>query len=178
MLQSKTKIRFTLIAAFLLLFVGFFIFKYPINPRLEAKHSESYETEFNTVKSAYLKEMAKTAKLHVNGSGGCLSEKITLVAFSFRSNAKCDVDTSRQLLVYSVNTLLEKINENEKLRPFLSQYPFTHENVEISISFFDKKNTYYPQEYVSIVLNTKNKINFGVFDPEIYNYKTLKEEPF
>jgi hypothetical protein len=175
MLQSKTKIRITLIVAFLLILVGCFVFK---DPRTKGKQSESYEAEFNTVKSAYLKQMAKTAKLHVNGSGGRLGEKITLVAFSFRSNAKCDINASKQLLLYSVNTLLEQINGNEKLRPFLSQYPFTHENVEISISFFDKNSNYYPQEYVSIVLNTKNKINFGVFDPEIYNYKTLKEESF
>ena len=177
MLQSKRKIRITLIIAIAIAFVGFFIFKDTPDPVLEAKKSESYDAECHKVLSAYLKQMSKTANLHANGSGGRFGEKISLVAFSFTSHAKCDVEASKKLLLLSINSLLEKINSSEKLRPFLCQYPFSKENVQISISFYDKNN-YYPQDYVSIKLNTKNKISFGIFDKEIYNYKTLTEEPF
>lgn len=178
MQKSKKNIRITLIIAIVIALASFFIFKDTPNPVLEAKKSESYDAECHKVLSAYLKQMSKTANLHANGSGGRFGEKISLVAFSFTSHAKCDVEASKELLLLSVNSLLEKINASEKLRPFLCQYPFSKENVQISISFYDKKNNYYPEEFISLVMNTKNKIFYDTFDHEIYNYKTLKQEPF
>ena len=58
------------------------------------------------------------------------------------------IQEARELLVYSTNTFLNKINSSKELRPYLENYPATEKNIELRISVSDNNNQIKPP-YIS-----------------------------
>jgi hypothetical protein len=57
--------------------------------------------------------------------------------------ARVNQDQGRELLVDAAESLLSIINTNEKLRPYLPQYPFPPEKISLLLSMTNKKNDPY-----------------------------------
>jgi len=79
------------------------------------------------------KKMAKKHKMDFIGTSGGMIDCVRMVGFSFEINRPVSRDEARYLIVDCVEELLKAFNENEKIRPFLMNYPFTEENVDIAI---------------------------------------------
>ena len=79
------------------------------------------------------KNLAKKHKMDFVGTSGGMIDCVRMVGFSFQINRPVSRDEARYLIVDCVEELLKAFNENEKIRPFLMNYPFTEENVDIAI---------------------------------------------
>jgi hypothetical protein len=56
------------------------------------------------------------------------------MSFSYYHEAK--VEQARELITYAINTYLSDINNNQEIRPYLHEYPFTAKNVEIRLFIY------------------------------------------
>lgn len=120
--------------------------------------SNKYEKQFRGLKFAGISESAP---------GG----KYRNIGISFDYYGKISKDKARKILVESSTELLEKINANVELRPYLKNYPFTRDDVTISI-FVNKpdgKRIYYPE--FSVFSFEKEKLRYK------YNYKENSSIP-
>ena len=76
--------------------------------------------------------------IQVVGFGGASKEgKTQVLDVTFDSDIELTILIGRKLIIELVDDFLKEINENEKLRPYLADYPFTANNVKMCV--FGKK---------------------------------------
>ena len=115
----------------------------------------------------------------VGGGGG--KDRIWLMSISFqrRTTTPLTEKESRSLIIKVVNEYLEAVNNDEILRPHLTDYPFTAKNVKITIYNLDEKGNrvYYPS--VLIVGSDEGKIGYYTKEEsKRFGYKTEKYETY
>lgn len=85
----------------------------------------------------------------------------------------------RLIVVDSVQTYIKAVNEEEALRPYLKNFPFTEKNVSIQLIIFQKDGnlTYHPEVGAAITL--KGNIHYFTNDIENrFKYKSEYEESY
>lgn len=83
-----------------------------------------------------------TIKRRYNASpcGIGMNGKFEYLEISFEINEKLSRDKIRNILLDSGEEFLKNINDSEKVRPYLKDYPFTHKNIGIALFISDKDN--------------------------------------
>jgi hypothetical protein len=113
-----------------------------------------------------------------NGLGG--KDKVWLMSISFdRYGSPMNEKEARILLIQCVEDFLEAVNNDEQLKPFLKDYPFTAKNLDLTIINFDKDQVidYFPN--IAVVSNSRGKVGFFTEEPSnIYGYYTKKYETY
>ena len=112
------------------------------------------------------------------GIGGM--DKVWLMSLSFnRYGDPLTEKEARKLIINCVDDFLEAVNCDERLKPFLENYPFTAKNLELAIFNYDKDHVlhYFPD--IAIVTNSRGKVGFLTEDTSTkYDYYTEKYETY
>ena len=84
-------------------------------------------------------QLKKEKNLNVIESGWGLRgrENIRCMHCGFQYFNEITIEEARKLLMDTVNLYLKSINENEGIRPFMDNYPFGPENIEIRIFIYN-----------------------------------------
>jgi hypothetical protein len=162
------------VAIFLMMSVGL---------RVDAKEggSPAYLRYVSEVISAFEKEMYRDYGLKCKGTGGRMPhdvEKITVNLFIYQN---ATVEQARELEVRAIERFAQIINAHEKIRPFLREYPFPSNRIDVSISFDKpkKKKTSSLEDDVAFVFQAKGKIFYRAYNPENpYLFQPIKDEPY
>ena len=85
--------------------------------------------------------------------GSCLSLFIDMVTLLTEQEA-------RKLIINCVDDFLEAVNNDEQLRPFLRDFPFTAKNLDLTILNFDKNQELHSFPFIAIVTDSRGKIGF------------------
>jgi len=65
---------------------------------------------------------------------------------------------ARELEVVAIQKLLDHINNHQKIRPYLREYPFKYDRVRISISFTDENNQRNTDGSITYMFQAKNNL--------------------
>ena len=65
------------------------------------------------------------------GSGG--KNPVTLLHFGFLYFDEIEIKEARELIMTAGNQFLKEINTNEQIRPYLANFPFKPENIQLEI---------------------------------------------
>jgi hypothetical protein len=95
------------------------------------------------------------------GLGGAAFYDIEKFKLTFQFNNNYSENEIREILVNISNIFVEKINQHQKIRPFLREYPFSLLRCEYILIFPNKDNA------ICMSLNANNKF---------YMYKYIKEK--
>lgn len=126
-----------------------------------------------------LERFSKQYELVVNGSGGAFCQDIEQIMVSLHIQKYVDVKEARTVYVDIIEAIVNQLNQNKELRPYLRDYPTTDAPLELSISFVDKKIHYPPKGYIYNVFKNKNDIVFYKhYDVTKSKFQTIHEEPF
>lgn len=140
--------------------------------------SEDYEVYVNQIVNSFSKDMEKEYNLICIGDGGRMPYDVEEISVKFLAFRKVSIEEARKLEVNCTERLLKAINSNDKIRPFLREYPFKANRAKISISFRNKNNTYHCDGGVDLVFHAKNKIYYRSEDPSTEQFFSLAEEPY
>ena len=99
-----------------------------------------YEKISDKITARTAKKLSKKYQLDPVGSGGSMMHDVEMLALSFNCYRPLSIDESRELVINCVNEYLKSVNENEEIRPYLHNYPFTEQNIQVIIFFFGDKN--------------------------------------
>jgi hypothetical protein len=118
------------------------------------------------VKKAY-KKLEKKYNIFICGIGGGVRDKTWLVNLSFtRRGPPLTEIEARKLVVAITEDFLAMINKEEKLIPYMENYPFTTNNVSIAV-FSEKKNGEdYCHPYISIASASRGNFMLISYDSE------------
>src|ERR1700733_4953817 len=101
------------------------------------------------------------------------------IGLLFNKFGKMSKDEGRKTIIDCVNVLLNEINSDPKLQPFLINKPFTINNVRIVIVVFtsEGKDIFYPD--IQVFSAFGGKINYSTSAPDQkYGYYTQEYETF
>ena len=102
----------------------------------------NYEKIANKITYYTAQKLRKEKNLFLIGIGGGMMDSIRLMAMKFQYLQEVDLITARQLVTNAAKDYLSAINSSEKIRPYLKNYPFTLENIEITIFFLTPDRNY------------------------------------
>ena len=129
--------------------------------------------------NAYNKELKNKRNLYLVGSGGGMMHDIKEVFAAYVSFERLNVNEARKLYVEVVEGYLSKYNQDEKVRPYLHNFPFTVDNVDVKISFEDEKHHFRDQGYVALMFVGKHqRLVYRAYDPKSDEFIALYEEPY
>jgi hypothetical protein len=124
------------------------------------------------------KILGKKYKMALSSLGGNGGEGIWLMDLGFHcENSLLTEEEARKLIVQVVNDFLTDVNQEESLRPYMRDYPFTPKNVDITIfnSDIEIGDCFYP--FISAINSNQGKVGyFTEEEGQIYGYKTKKYE--
>jgi len=128
----------------------------------------------NRISDAFLDVASEKYGLACSGKGGALMDKVNSVTLVFDSQEEnVPVERVRRLFVNSVEDYLSRINDDEKLRPYLSHYPFTQSGVNFRISFQATK-----KDEIYLVFLSHGKIIYMTKDENQAPLVKLSEETY
>lgn len=111
-----------------------------INPFV---HQEKpHESLIDAVLAAYLREMVKDYRFGVDRIGGKLVDGVDEVVVRLIYFQPTNLEKARELQIIATERLLYLLNSNEQLRPYIKDYPFTLNNLKVSVLF--RKKNYFP----------------------------------
>jgi hypothetical protein len=70
------------------------------------------------------------------------------------------------------------INNNEEIRPYLHEYPFTAKNVEIRIFIYKPDGTYPPLDKIQCFSSINGILTYYLDVPEKYTFQALHKETY
>lgn len=119
--------------------------------------------------------LSKRHKMSFFGDVGGMARCVNLLGLVFQIPGPLSKNQLREILIDCVEELLNAINTNEKLRPYLKNYPFTAKEVEIKLFIIDQKgeDIYDPEIDVAAAHNgilrftTTDKNNTFVYKSQI-----------
>ena len=141
----------------------------------------SSEMIFNKVISQTTKKLEKKYKMVAVGIGGSEKDgKVTSIVRSFsRYKGPITKKKGREMIICSVEAYIKAINESEQAKPYLNNFPFTNENIDVVIINYQENGQSLKDPNIKIFANYANKIHFKTEDPlNSYNYKTNESEPY
>lgn len=114
--------------------------------------------------SCYAKKAYQEKRIVLEGSGGAMMNDIKEFAMSFQCSQHLNLEQTRALIVQIVDEFLQQVNENEKIRPYLHDYPLTVNNVSLMIGFRNHQNLRPSKEHIALAYTHKDKIYYSHWD--------------
>lgn len=133
--------------------------------------------EANRVINIFTAYMENCEHFHLSTAGGAMMNKINKITLKYESCREIGIDKTRRLFVANVNKLLTLINSDLAVRPYLHRYPFTINDLNFSLSFYNKKTRFIQGINISYVFCAKGNIHYCNYDSE-ENLNTIFEEPY
>jgi len=126
----------------------------------------------------YVKELQRDEKLHLYGHGGSMMNDVKVVEIYLLGNQKLSVDEARELFVKISEELIARYNNSEKIRPFLHNYPFTINNIDVQLAFQDENRRHQTDGNVALVFIAKQSICYCSYDRQKECFLDLHSEPY
>jgi hypothetical protein len=89
----------------------------------------------NFIRYNVARELERDRNLMPCGFGAVMMDQVRMLGISFDCYNEIDIPQARELLVTASTLFLERINSNEEIRPYLKNYPFVPNNIEVIIFF-------------------------------------------
>lgn len=123
---------------------------------------------------SYSKEVLDKHGWVLFGLGGSYYDNIVKLDLSFICDKNVDMNEARRLVILGANSFLDKINQDEKIKPYLNHYPFTSNDLTFSFSFENEKS----EESISSVFLIKGKVCYFVENKNTSISKIIHREAY
>src|SRR5262249_19597302 len=116
------------------------------------------------IMSKFSRDMQNEHDLTMFGSGyrGSPSGNLSALVLTFVTEKKIDVKEARYLLLNICEQLLYQINASEEIRPWLTDVPFTGNNLDLRIGFNKENLKDVDPPYIASAYALKGKVYYSV----------------
>lgn len=96
------------------------------------------------------------------GSGGQAMDQVKMLALAFDCRRLLTITSARILLVKAVDTFAKVVNNEEKIRPYLGNYPFEPKNIEIRIFIQKPDGSDFGEGQLTVASFTDGTLNYKI----------------
>jgi len=112
------------------------------------------------------------------GSGGGTADGVRMLALSFNYFTPIGIAQGRELLLEAVNEFASTVNADERIRPYLCNFPFGSRNIQIRIFLQNPDGSEFSQGMVCVVSAIDGILDYTIRDPETGRLRTIYTETF
>jgi len=161
----------------LVLLVFFLLFSFTLNDYFKNNsHENSYVQMSDAILKKYIPRVAKKYKLQVVMIGGGMQFDINEIALEFTSSIKnLNIEQARRIILDCSEDLLKRYNSNSKIRPYLSNFPFSANNLMLGIGFITESND---NNFICQVSVMDNTIFYHVRNINTNSLEKIYQEPY
>jgi hypothetical protein len=135
----------------------------------------------NQVISKVTKKISKKKSMRISAIGGGEDEKgIWKITVNYHYYGKAlDLKESRIFMVNIIETYLNEINNNIEIRPYLKNYPFTVDNLDLAIITNQTNGDWYFDPAMDTISTINDTIDYSTRDPQDHlRYKNTIVEKY
>ncbi len=122
-------------------------------------------------------DMNEKHSLKILGTGGAMMNQVEAISLSYTlDETNPDLSFARQLIVECTSELLEKINNDKMVRPYLKCYPFNELHVYVGISFDYRDKDIENTSYLDHVTVARGKISYSTYNHKNQRFEKLHQE--
>jgi len=139
------------------------------------------DSDVELVREARIKvarKLKQEKNLRLSGVGSQMMDKIKMIALSFNYFGPVDEGKARELLLSATNELIFVVNEDERIRPYLHDYPFGPKNVEIRIFLKNIDGSKVSSDKLSVISVLDGILDYEVDDPKNAFFTSILEETY
>lgn len=130
------------------------------------------------VRNKAFAQLKKDKDLHPFGTGAQMMDEIKMLGLYFNYYKEIDIDTARDLLISAATVFLDTINKNEQIRPYLFNFPFKPENIEISIALANTDGSEIPPKKLCFVVMRAGILEYKANQPDSNKFVVLYTETY
>jgi hypothetical protein len=119
----------------------------------------------NEISDKVAKKLMDDHQLRLAGVGSQMMDQIKMIALSFSYSSPVDLEKARELLLVATDELVNAVNVDERIRPYLDNYPFEPKNVEIRIFLKNADGSLPSPEKLSVISALDGVFDYEVDDP-------------
>ncbi len=140
---------------------------------------ENYETIANRITKQVALKLFQEKNLQCAGRGGGMMSNIRIMALGFDLLHEVTLTEARELTVYAITEYLKSINNSKEIRPYLQNYPFKLENIEIRIWIYKSDNKSVPLGKIDSISAVKGTLTYRIAcGSQSYANRELCEETY
>jgi len=136
-----------------------------------------HEVIAHRVSADVAKTLSKRYQMELVGFGGAIHEDVEKLSLSFNCYRTMNMAEYRNLIVQSAEFFLSEVNSNEELKPFLHNYPFDSNHIDLAIYVFSEDRQRLKVGQLSCVHLIKGKISYSIRDTE-HTVKPMQAEDY
>jgi antitoxin component YwqK of YwqJK toxin-antitoxin module len=130
----------------------------PPPPERRKRAKQSMASKYvNQVRKRFIKIAQKEYGVMCTAEGSSLPYDVENISLYFAIKSKGTIEEGRELFIKLKERFINEINQDEKLRPYLREYPFTQDRATILLSYCDKKGNDYTDGSVTLILSKGKK---------------------
>lgn len=130
------------------------------------------------IMTPFIQNCEKEYKLDCIGTGGRFAKNVGGINIDFIACRKGTIEEARILEVKMIETLLAKVNSCNKIRPFLAEYPFMAEELNITVAFRKANNSRYSDGSVVYAFLGRGNLIYCAEDPKTGQLIDIMKEPY
>jgi hypothetical protein len=161
-----------------LLFILFCIYGCQIQDHDPTRNMNEKQTLIDDIRYKVSRKIYKETGLIPFGSGGQARKKVVMLHLAFQHYGPLDLGEGRELAIKATRELINAVNAETKLHPYLSNYPFDARNIEICIFVKDKDGRNLPSGKLSIIGAYRGTIEYRSHDASEPRSNLVWEESF
>jgi hypothetical protein len=145
---------------------------------LSAMENFNFRAEAKKISNIVIKEMKRDYSLYCDGQGGGMPDNLRSIKVSFVAYRKGSIEEAREIEVKAIQRFIKLINEDEKLRPYLCEFPFPTRGIEVSLSFNQKNGSYYPDNALAFITHINGILYYESRSLAMDKFTPLHQESF
>lgn len=142
------------------------------------KKSTYYPTYAHQVVGILKQEVEKEYNVHCCAVGGSMPYDIMEIDVWFQTMQPASVELARELIVNINKKFYRIINSDENIRPFLREYPFPIERLDILIQFDEFVKNTVSNNQIKCVSHTNGNISYLQDDETGHKYVAFYKESY
>ncbi len=107
----------------------------------------------------FSKDLRRRKNLTLIATGGGQQGRLFVLRFSAQQNV--NLEQARELLVDVCEGFLKQVNNDQKFRPYMLEYPYNGTNIDIMIRFVDSNNYRAQPPYIALAANYQGKVYYS-----------------
>lgn len=125
----------------------------------------------------HTKELEEEYQLSLVGLGGTVRDDIEGVEVHYDIRGRYDLNSARVLYLKIAQSILDKINSDLPIRPYLHEYPATSNLLRLSLSFHDEDGSY-PENKIAYISFVNSKICYRTHNDNKDSFEVVWRETF
>jgi hypothetical protein len=142
-----------------------------VDPHLQPSEKGRIASE---IRSQTARKLEAEMGLIPFGFGGQMMGQIERLCLTFQYRHPVNIENARRILVQAGSKFMNEINSNEKVRQYLSNYPFEPKNIEIKIVLKKTNGSKVEKGELALIALRDGMLQYNFNDSD-YSFKTIEE---